>query len=387
MKRPTYFISSRSQSADIWGAELVLAIREQYSKVEGYSLAGNATLRTRIPVIKELSQIDSMQLHDKGIATPAAQDFFQDIVSELSQLNPQVAILVGYSRLHHILAKYFFGRGIPVVLYGLTPPSVWEGIDIKEIQTYLTVVIGFFPKPYGILQKVETPYEFLGSPTRDRIDRVKVSPLALGLDDDEHFLAVFPGNTVREARGNLPSMVAIAKEFLNRQEAAHIIYSLPLEVYQELKDEIRTLISGLKSVEEGNTLEYLAGDRIKIQQGMGLETIALARVLLTSCGSSTVEACLLKTPVISLGQIKSLANQIAERMIHPEYKLSDSVELIADELELLFKDGDKRENLIKDIAQLRSVLTGFTADNAAELIGREIATWSFKKKTKGSQPA
>ena len=74
-------------------------------------------------------------------------------------------------------------------------------------------------------------------------------------------------------------------------------------------------------------------------------------------------------------------------MIHPQFSINDEIAVISSHLESLINDGGERENLIKGISRLRSILTGFAADNAAELIGNDIATWSVKKKAKGSQPA
>ena len=101
LKRPSYFISGRSQSADVLAAELILAIRERFSRVEGFGIVGPTTVKTRIPELASLEDCIFHSFHQEGGLSPEASVFRSELIEKLDDLEPQVAIFVGYSKFHH----------------------------------------------------------------------------------------------------------------------------------------------------------------------------------------------------------------------------------------------------------------------------------------------
>ena len=107
-----------------------------------------------------------------------------------------------------------------------------------------------------------------------------------------------------------------------------------------------------------------------------------------------MEAALLKKPVLSFypgSKAKAPAYGLW-RIRLPKSKFielatQEPLDTVVDQVVSVFKDSEHKENLIREVSVLRSILTGFAAENAASVIGGDIAAWSVKKKIKGALPA
>ena len=85
MKRSSYFISARSASADILASELVLAMNDQFPKVECLGIFGEWSGRTRSSPLGDLQTCLSLGLHDKSEMSEAAKTFYTQLIQELEK--------------------------------------------------------------------------------------------------------------------------------------------------------------------------------------------------------------------------------------------------------------------------------------------------------------
>ncbi|SME99566.1 hypothetical protein [Pseudobacteriovorax antillogorgiicola] len=393
MKRPTYFISGRSPSADVLAAELVLAIRERYSKVEGYGITGAATERTRIPNISNLKDCMDHRLHEDGLVTAESKKLAETIIDEIDQLAPQVAILVGYSPFHHHLAKYFKSRAIPVVVYGMTPMSGWQGVTAEDLKGVLSAVLGMFPECEKIVADAGVEYDFIGSPHRDRVDRVKVSAEALGLDPDQMLMSFLPGSHLESARTILPFMEEISAHI--RKELPQMQFVVPLTAYlyqkaqAKLFDPKKIKLASLP----GTGKKIMTYGNFTMVEGMSLELLSLSRVAMTGIGASSLEAGLSRIPFVACyhGDQRQepvcLANQVAKSQLGPDVHIGTDPGPVARQLLDWITDDAKRDLAVDKLKVLRKKLKGFAAENAADIIGQSIVQWNLKKRSKGAQSA
>ena len=255
-------------------------------------------------------------------------------------------------------------------------------------------MIGLTPQPPEPLAQTKAPYRFVGSPVRDRVDRVQVTSQALGLGK-QPILAILPGNSPKEFRDLMPMMQAVAEEVVQSVGNITVVVSLSDQVYQDASDKSIKILPNVTVQNPGELNETIACGKLQLMRGMGLELMSLATMVLTGCGASSMEAALLKKPVLSFypgskaksSGLRSLANQIAQKQIHPELATQEPLDTVVDQVVSVFKDSEHKENLIREVSVLRSIFDRIAAENAASVIGGDIAAWSVKKKIKGALPA
>ena len=97
----------------------------------------------------------------------------------------------------------------------MTPSRGWEGVDLKELDEVVDHVLGMFPDCDDAFQGRSVPYQYIGSPHLDRVDRVAVSHKALGFDEERDLVSFFPGADPRDARLVLDHMNEVAAELKN----------------------------------------------------------------------------------------------------------------------------------------------------------------------------
>lgn len=398
MKRSTYFISARSPSADVLGSELILALREQFPKVEGFGVVGRAMARTRAASIATLEQCMTAGLHDSlphdlKQLPQASAEVLAAIRGELDKSAPQVAILVGYSGFHDYLADYFKSRQIPVILYGMTPIDGWLQVSPNQLDQKIDLALGVFPRPDPFLKKSCVPYQYVGSPFRDRTDRVHITRQALGLRADGAIISFYPGTRLATFKKLFPLMEQAASRLRMQYQNLQLLLPLSSYVFEKAKSEI---FQTLRIVKTPDPRRFFY-DPFQVMHNMSLEVLSLSSIAVTGGGAATVECCLFDVPFVPVVPLcedavpsasgSCLVNQIWDRPIVQELSETASVDQLVQRIQTLIDDSESRAALLKDFAEVRSSLQGFAAENAAGIIGNDIAQWNIKKKTRDPRPA
>ncbi|HYX36694.1 MAG TPA: hypothetical protein VE954_26590 [Oligoflexus sp.] len=381
MKRSSYFISARSASADILASELVLAMNDQFPKVECLGIFGEWSGRTRSSKLGDLQNCLRLGLHDKAQMSEEALAFYTQLTQDLEKSTPQVAILVGYSFLHHELAGFFKAQNIPVVLYEITPVGAIKGIDFATVGQRLEIALGISPQGSELVQKSGVPYYYIGSPHKDRVDRVIVEAPSLGLKPKVPVVSIFPGARVEGFQATLPVFQQLA-ETLSREKGLQVVLSVADQLIEDPSVKIGTM--SLKDhMEKGKS----QAQALRVMPGMHLELLSLSSLAITGCGAITMECGLFQVPLMPIYPShipqtgpRSLLNQTVGKPVVAEYGSDMPADQLLAVAKKLIAAGSERDKMVKDLLDVKLSLQGFAADNAADYIGREIGQWKQGKR-------
>jgi lipid A disaccharide synthetase len=389
LKRSSYFISARSASADILASELVLAMNDQFPKVECLGIFGEWSGRTRSSQLGNLQTCLSLGLHDKAQMSEAAKTFYDQLIQELEKNLPQVAILVGYSFLHHELAGFFKAQNVPVVLYEITPVGAIKGIDFATVGQRLEIALGISPMGSELVQKAGVPYYYIGSPHKDRVDRVIVEAPSLGLQPGVPIVSIFPGGRVEGFQATFPVFQQLAEK-LSQDKGVQVVLSVADQLIEDASIKIGNMT--LKELmEQGKTRK----DGLRVMPGMHLELLSLSTLAITGCGAITMECGLFQVPVMPIypcsmpqNGLRSLLNQTVGKAVVNEYGSDTPADQLLTVAKKLISAGPERDKMLKDLLDVKLSLQGFAAENAADYIGREIGQWKQgKRAAKGNKTA
>ena len=391
MNRSSYFISARSASADLLASELILALSDQYQRLDAYGILGEWSGRTRANKIGDLTKCQQLFLHDEEQLDPAGLLLRTQLLQQIAETPFNVAILVGYSYFHHELAAVFKKLGVPVVLYEMTPNGALASLDFSSVKDRVHVALGVTPQGSEFINKSGIPYFYIGSPHKDRVDRVKVGAAALGLRPDVPLITLFPGGRMEGVEASFPTFQGLA-ERLAQEPQVQVVLSL---VEGLVKNEMTTYRG--KTVAQ-ITQELAKGKNpIKVTVGMHLELLSLSQLAICGTGAITVECGLFSVPALSLYPpdaissslvpMHSLLNQTSERHLIAEASTATPIDKLVKEARELLVDGTRRQETLKGLQEFKRDLQGFAAENAAAYIGREVGRWQQSKKPKDSKTA
>lgn len=361
MRRPTFFISSRSHSADLLASELVLALCDQFPKTEGIGIVGKWMARTRVSSLGTLDEIQAACL-SLGI-----EEGIKSLKETLAANLPQIAILVGYSTLHHELAGFFQQHETPVVLYEVTPQEALQGVNLSDAAARIKVALSIHKTGSAFIRAAQIPFHYIGMPYRDRVAKVAVKSSAFAFLSDKPLVTLFPGGY----GDTLSKMIPLFGQF-----AAGILASNDCQIVVSLREEqdFDAIVAKMKqSLPKNASVHFVLG--------MHLELLSLSRLAITGAGAITIEAAIFKKPFLPVYDQASradadgfycLVNQSLGRKLVDEYSDQTPQVDLQKTISKLLKDSPERQEFIEKLNAAESEFLGSAAENSADYIANEV---------------
>ncbi|RYF40636.1 MAG: hypothetical protein EOO38_21655, partial [Cytophagaceae bacterium] len=282
MRRPTFFISSRSHSADLLAAELILAVYDQFPKTEAVGVLGKWSIRTRASALLELDALHA------ACITLGMEEGLRPLKEGLAENLPQIAVLVGYSSLHHDLAGFFHKLEIPVILYEITPHLALKGVNFAEAKERIKAALSIHRGGSAFLRDAHIPFQYIGTPYRDRVAKAIVNASAFTFLDQRPLVTLFPGGYGESLIKMLP-LFAKLSEALLADGQTQVVLSLREEV------DFEKCVAEIKS-----KLPLALANKINIVLGMHLELLSLSHAVVTGPGAITIEATIALKPFLPI---------------------------------------------------------------------------------------
>lgn len=375
MRRPNFFLSSRSQSADLLASELVLAICDQFPKAEIVGVLGKFTEKTRAERLVALDDFtDGIKVH--GIA-----EGLKPLLESLSQELPQLAVLFGYSKVHHELAGFFKANSVPVILYEVTPGQALQGVDAKEAHARIKTALSIHKSGSAFLRAAQIPFQYIGTPFRDRVAKIAVKNSDFDFLSDKALVTLFPGGYGDTLQKMLPRFGTFADGIIKTYDC-QIVVSLREE------GDFDQLVAKMKSTLPADT-------QVKFVIGMHLELLSLSRMAICGAGAITIEAAISGVPTIAIfdkndapdeAGFYSLVNQSLGQKIFPEFAADTPLPNLQKIIAGLLKDGGPRQEMLRELEAVQKEFEGSATDNASDFLIQEAGLRVKKSRHAATPP-
>jgi lipid-A-disaccharide synthase len=276
-------------------------------------------------------------------------------------------------------------QGITTAHY--VSPSVWAWRQgrVKKIRRAVDIMLTLFPFEAKFYRDNDVPVAFVGHPLAARFpmisDQFEVRA-KLAIAADAKLLALMPGSRKGEVELMLPVFLAVAEKL--KQEIPALIFRIPAAnklrhiQIQNLIDETAVLMPSLAS-------------SLQVTMGQSHQVMQAADAVLMTSGTTTLEAMLLKRPMVVAYKMANwsyrilsrfvktpfiaLPNLLANKKLVPELIQHEvSVDAIVNELRPLLEDGDKKANLIAEFDAIHRQLAGDDVESAAQVLLTLIET-------------
>lgn len=384
-------------SGDILGAGLIRALRERFPTARFEGVGGPRMLECGFHSITAMERLSVMGFVEPLGRLPELLRLKSDLIKRFSDEKPAVFIGIDSPGFNLRLEQSLHDAGITTVHY--VSPSVWAWGEkrIHKIARAVDLMLALFPFESAIYQQHNIPVHCVGHPMADRIDpdedqqRVRQharQQLQLPMSD---VVCLMPGSRRDEVARLAPVFLKTALKCL--QQRPHLHFVIPCANASRLA-QVQGLLHDFLQHHRDRDLVQKA---FTVLDGRSHEAMRAADLVLLASGTATLEAMLLKRPMIVAYKLSamtwwlasrlvkvpyvSLPNLLAGELLVPEY-LQHAVteEALSRELLAWLDDSARQAALHSTFTRIhRSIRLDANAEAAnaiSALINRRVTTFS-----------
>ena len=379
-------IMAGEASGDLLGAGLVHEIRRRYPDATFHGIGGPAMIAAGVDSWVPMERLSVMGLAEVIRHLPELLRIRRQLVRGFQALRPDVVIGIDSPDFNLRVERQLRAAGIRTVHY--VSPSIWAWragrIDaIGQATDHVLCLLPFEPELYAVKG---IPATFVGHPMADAIplevDQA-ASREALGIADApgaRELVALLPGSRMGEVERLGGAFAAAAALLAARHPGLRFIAPLASAA-------IRARFEALLAA-------HAPGLEVRRVDGRSREVMAAADLVLLASGTATLEAALLKRPMVMAYRVApltawtirmlrlmktrrfALPNVLAGEDLVPELlQEAANPERIAREVSTLLGDAARRTHVVSRFAELHEKLRQGADRRAAEVVLRLVNRW------------
>lgn len=338
-------------SGDLLGADLIRGLRARYPDARFEGIGGPAMIAEGLHSLYPLERLSVMGLVEVLRHLPGLLALRRDLVRRWRREPPDLLVGIDAPDFNLGLERRLRRSGIATAHY--VSPSVWAWRQgrVKGIAESVDLMLTLFPFEARFFDAHRVPVAFVGHPAADRFPLQPDFPLyrrRLGLDPEQPVLALLPGSRRGEVERLMPLFAAAARRVAEAQPEVHLTVALAAAHLRE-------------PVEAALAAESLAAQIVEAESEA---VMGAANVVLTASGTATLEAMLLKRPMVVAYRVApltawlvrrlnlvrtpwfALPNLLARERVVPEYIQDDATpEALAGAVLDLLRDPDAAQRL------------------------------------------
>ena len=302
MEKKILIIAGES-SGDIHGAALSRSLIELKPGIKIFGIGGDEMRKSGVHILqdnKDMAVVGILEIFGKiGLL----YNVFKKIKNEIFSGQYSALILIDYPTFNMILACLASKQRIPVFYFIAPQIWVWGKSRIKLLARTVNRMFVILPFEEKIYKHEGMDVEFVGHPFLDRIkttmDKEEASK-KFCLNKNQKIIGLLPGSRSQEIKTLFPVMLDSARKI--KMEIPSVQFVLPLAKTVK-KDEISGQISE-------------SGLDIKVIEDFTYDAISIADLLIVASGSVTLEAAVLKKPMVIIYKLNYITYLLARLICH-----------------------------------------------------------------------
>ena len=303
-------ILAGESSGDILGAGLMQALLAANPDINFEGIGGPLMAAQGLQSQLPMDRLSVMGLVEPLKRLPELLRIRRNVVRHFTHNPPAVFIGIDSPDFNLGVEMKLRAAGIKTVHY--VSPSVWawRRRRISKIARAVDMVLTLLPFEADFYHKHQVPVCFVGHPLADLIPLHPDQALArktLQLPDHGKVLALLPGSRAGEVTRLGPVFLQAAALLAQRDTTLHVVLPCATPVCRALLEQMPEYTS------------LLASGRLRVLDGSSRMAMQAADGVLLASGTATLEALLLKLPMLVCYRMATLSYAIISRLLKVPY--------------------------------------------------------------------
>jgi lipid-A-disaccharide synthase len=323
-------------SGDLLGAELIHALKSRHPALQFEGIAGPRMVEAGAHALASCERLSVNGYVEVLRHLPDLLKLRREIVRHFLARPPQVFVGIDAPDFNFGVEAKLKAAGIPAVHF--VSPSIWawRGERIHRIKQTVSHMLVVFPFEEEIYQRAGIPVTYVGHPLADRIPLEPDTAAAkqkLGLETSEPVIALLPGSRRGEVRRLAPIMLEAARRTLRAKPSARFLIPAATDAVEATM----------------RPLAEASGLPLTVLRGQSHEVMTAADVVVLASGTATLEAALLKKPMVITYKVPAVTAWLAKRKLYLPYVGLPNILLGRFAVPELLQDQATPENLAKAV--------------------------------------
>lgn len=295
-------------SGDLLGAGLITALKRRFPDALFTGIAGPRMIAAGCEAVFPLEKLSVMGLTEVLGHLPELLAIRKGLLRRLHAERPDVFIGIDAPDFNLGLERQLKAAGIATVHY--VSPSVWawRQYRLRKIAQSVDLMLTLFPFEARFYQAHHVPVRYVGHPLADALplapDRA-AARAELQLPKEGELVAILPGSRVSEVRALGDIFIDAARRCLAARPRLHFVAPLATTATRALFEErARSLAPELP---------------ITVVQGRAHAAMTAADAVMVASGTATLEAMLLKCPLVMAYRLSPITYWFAKRLVKVPY--------------------------------------------------------------------
>lgn len=298
-------------SGDLLGAGLIRALRGAHPDVQFEGIAGPQMIEEGCDALYPAEKLSLLGLVEVIGHLPGVLRIRKQVADHFRRSPPDVFIGIDAPDFNLTLERRLRNAGIPTVHYVSPTVWAWRTYRVHAIARAVDLMLTVFPFEAEFFRDHDIPVRFVGHPLADLVplvsDRLEARR-GLGMSANDTIVALLPGSRSSELK-------YLGSRFIDTVAWCHQRKPGLRFVAPMASAKIRQVFEGLMA-QRGETLP------VDLVDGRSREVMEAADVVLAASGTATLEALLLKRPMVVAYRMAYLTQMMMRRMLKvPHFSL------------------------------------------------------------------
>ena len=296
------------KSGDILGADLIDALREKHHELKITGIGGEQLVKRGCQCLFPMEKLAVIGITEVVSSYFELLSMRNKIIKYFIDNPPDVFVGIDAPDFNLSLENKLHKAGVKTIHY--VSPSIWAWREyrLKLISSAVDMMLVLFPFEVAYYKKRGIPVELVGHPMACKIG-FKTNKMTarkkLNLPQQKTVIAIMPGSRPNELMRLLPIFIKTAIWCDQRMDNLHFVSNLiDQQAYQYFINETK------------NTLPELS---VSAYINQSLDVMEAADVVLAASGTVTLEAMLLKRPMVVAYRISWLTHRILMMLVKAKY--------------------------------------------------------------------
>jgi len=311
-------------SGDLLGAGMVKALSNSVPDLQAEGIAGPNMIEQGCVALFPAEKLSIMGLVDAFAHYRELRAIRNQLRDHFIANPPDAFIGIDAPDFNLTLLEQLRREGIPTIQYVSPQVWAWRRYRVKKIARAVDCVLALFPFEADFYREHNVPVQFVGHPFADQIPLATDKASArvnLGLKEDATIIAILPGSRVSEVRQLVATFLETAKYCYQQRQDIQFVIPFANQIVKDV------------FVKYGGELAKQLP--LTFVDGQAREVMGAADAILMASGTATLEAMLVKRPMVVAYRFSrlnyfilklwvkikafSLPNLLAGEMLVPEY--------------------------------------------------------------------